>query len=273
MNAPIKRAMRLLSSPQAVRWLLAAIIGCSYLVLALEDDLRLAIPLLIGVTALVTLVLVICLYLSERARWCFTSRQAIGMAIVIRALFVFRPPELSDDIFRYLWDGLTLLGGQNPYALTPIAAGPHDGLSAGLLALVNHSHLTTIYPPAAQLVFALGASTSAGVVGIKLILVLMDLCTCLLLMLLLKWIQKPPWLVIVYAWHPLPVLEIAASGHIDAAGMLFAVLAVYLCLAPSSPDTLLSERWHPHRLVLSGLVFSMAVIDQIVSPWYFCPVC
>ena len=220
---------------------------------------------------MITLLLALLLYFSESAgRWRLTPNQVMGIAAFLRAMFVFSAPTLSDDVFRYLWDGRTLLGGHNPYALAPIAAGPQDGLPAGLLGLVNHSHLITIYPPAAQLVFSLGAAMNAGVVGVKLVLVLMDLFTCLLLIKLLKRFQKPPGLALLYAWHPLPVLEIAASGHIDAAGMLFVVLAVYLCLPDPSPDISSAKGLHPYRLVLCGLVFSMAVLTKLF-PLVFLP--
>lgn len=226
---------------------------------------------MIGLTALITLLLALLLYFSELDdRWRLTPNQVMGIAAFLRAMFVFSAPTLSDDVFRYLWDGLTLLGGHNPYSLAPIAAGPQDGLPAELLGLVNHSHLITIYPPAAQLVFSLGAVMNAGVVGIKLVLVLMDLLTCLLLIKLLKRLQKPPNLVLLYAWHPLPVLEIAASGHIDGAGMLFVALAVYLCLPDPSPDISPAKGLHPYRLVLSGLVFSMAVLTKLF-PLVFLP--
>ena len=237
----------------------------------MQPDLCLAIALLIGVTALITFLLSLLLYFSESDdRWRLTPNQVLGIAAILRTMFVFSAPTLSDDVFRYLWDGLTLLGGHNPYTLAPIAAGARDGMPLGLLGLVNHSHLITIYPPAAQLVFSLGAAMNAGVVGIKLVLVCMDLFTCLLLIKLLKRLQRPPGLVLLYAWHPLPVLEIAASGHIDAAGMLFAVLAVYLCLSDPSSNISPAKGLYPYRLVLSGLVFSMAVLTKLF-PLVFLP--
>lgn len=242
----------------------------SYLALALQADLRLALPLLIAVTALVTLVLSICLYAGGRHYWECTPCQLLLVAILVRAMFVLRPAELSDDIFRYLWDGLRLLSGHNPYALAPAAVAPTGDMLAGLRDLVNHSHLTTIYPPAAQLVFAAGASLKAGIVGLKILLVLFDLLTCILLMRLLQVLQKPTWLAVMYAWHPLPVLEIAASGHIDGAGMLFLLLAVYLLIRPSDSqgNGPLGDQMKC-RLFFSGLAFSFSVLTKLFPLVFF----
>lgn len=246
------------------RWGVSAAILVSYLVLALQADLRLAVPLLTAITALVTLLLCICLYAGGQDRWCCTPGHLLVVAILIRAMFVFRPAELSDDIFRYLWDGLRLLAGRNPYALAPIAVSPDGGMPSGLLALINHPHLTTIYPPAAQLVFAAGASLKAGIAGLKALLVLFDLLTCILLMRLLRVLQRPTWTAVIYAWHPLPVLEIAASGHVDGAGLLFLLVAVYLLIRQSDTHrhtSCNSHRWC--RPFFSGLAFCLAVLTKL----------
>jgi hypothetical protein len=202
VSAPRIRAIRFLPVSLARQWSLPVAIVLSYLILALQDDLRLALPLLTAIAALVSMLLCFCLYAGQQDRRLCTPGQVLVVAILVRAMFVFRPPELSDDIFRYLWDGLQMLAGQNPYALPPAAVLPDGRMPAGLAVLVNHPHLTTIYPPAAQLVFAAGASLNAGVVGIKALLVLLDLLTCILLMRILQMLQKPTWLVVLYAWHP-----------------------------------------------------------------------
>ncbi|MDO9262467.1 MAG: hypothetical protein Q7U02_00775, partial [Desulfosalsimonadaceae bacterium] len=91
-------------------------------------------------------------------------------------------------------------------------------------------HLTTIYPPAAQLVFALGSFTG-GVFGMKGVLILLDLGTCAVIIKLLKHLKLPVSRAALYAWHPLPVIEIGASGHIDAAAVFFLVFAFLMILS------------------------------------------
>ena len=54
-----------------------------------------------------------------------------------------------------------------------------DETNAFLLHHVNHPELVTIYPPFAQLVFALGSLLSGSVIGMKTVLVVMDIATCI----------------------------------------------------------------------------------------------
>src|SRR5262249_4271410 len=46
----------------------------------------------------------------------------------------------------------------------------------------------------------------------------------------LNHLQQPLERVVVYAWHPLPVWEFSASGHLDAVMILCVVLAIWLRL-------------------------------------------
>lgn len=198
------------------------------LLLAHEPELRLAVPLVIGVTAFMAAVLAFVLYRGERLKL-WSPAVILGVALVLRLMFLCAPPQLSDDIYRYLWDGSNLLRGVNPYTAAPAATTPPAELRA-IQAKVNHQEYATIYPPAAQLVFAGGAALGGSVTGLKAFLVLFDLGLCGLLMLLLRQLQLPAWRAVLYAWNPLPVLEIAASGHVDGAGMTLFMGSVLLLL-------------------------------------------
>lgn len=153
-------------------------------------------------------------------------------------MFVWHPPVLSDDLYRYLFDGLMTLQGQNPYALAPLDAGAPGPALKALLPLVNHGEMVTIYPPAAQAVFAAGAAAGrlAGMVpGMKLVLVAMDCGSCILILALLKCLRLPAHRAVLYAWNPLPVIETGSSGHIDAAAVLFLFAALVLTLRARTP--------------------------------------
>jgi len=79
-------------------------------------------------------------------------------------------------------------------------------------------------------VFAAG-SFLGGILGMKFLLVAMDVGVCLIMVRLLSLQKLPPTNAVIYAWHPLPVLEIAFSGHVDAAAVFFMMLAVLLLVA------------------------------------------
>lgn len=208
---------------------LPTLLASSCAFLAYQPQLQLAVPLLVGVTAVMVAILSAVLYLGERDRPCWSPAFILAIALLLRLMFLFSPAQLSDDIYRYLWDGANLLRGVNPYASAPAAMVPPPALRE-IHAQVNHPQYATIYPPTAQLLFAAGAA-AGGVVGMKAVLVLADLVLCALLMVLLRRVALPAWLAILYAWNPLPVIEIAGSGHVDGAGL--ALLAGSLCLALS----------------------------------------
>jgi len=206
---------------QILSWGLPSIIVASYLVLRLQPELRSAFPTLIGATCVIVISLGIILYAGTKELVGWSPGVILLISIILRALFLFSPPQLSDDIYRYLWDGLQVLHGQNPYSEVPLNAPPPDGASLELLRLMNHPELGTIYPPAAQFFFAAGAYLGAGPLGFKALLALLDSISCILIIKMLLRAGLPAWHAAIYAWHPLPVLEIGSSGHIDGLGIFF----------------------------------------------------
>jgi len=148
-------------------------------------------------------------------------------AALFRVTIFFSPPSLSDDIYRYLWEGNLVLHGENPFRHPPDApelARYRDASSSR----INHPEVSTIYPPAAQLAFAAARAVSASPRSMKALAALGDLLLAALLVRVLTAAGRDPRLVLVYAWHPLPVLELAGSGHIDGLAILFLVLSLHL---------------------------------------------
>lgn len=208
----------------------------------------------------------IAFYLGEAGDMEWSPWVIIVGAAVFRLMFLFRPPELSDDIYRYLWDGLSILHGNNPYALAPSDAKLVDVEHAALLSHVNHPQLVTIYPPAAQIFFSIGAFlggiSGSGVSGIKALLVAGDIAVCAIIMRMLLQLKMPPSRALLYAWHPLPILEIAGSGHIDGAGVFFLMLAFMLLLNRQNSRVLLFPR-NGLAFVVAGVVFSLAALTKL----------
>jgi len=130
------------------------------------------------------------------------------LALGVRLPLVGTPPLLSDDVYRYLWEGLVLLSGGNPF-VTPPAELP--GLDDGLRALVNHGQVPSAYPPLALLWFALLRATGLGVAGAQAWTLLADLAVVGALL----YGRKGTWPTVLYALHPLAALESAAGAHID----------------------------------------------------------
>jgi len=148
----------------------------------------------------------------------------VAFAALFRLTLLWSAPVLSDDLYRYRWDGRVLLAGRNPYAEPP-AAPSLAPLRDSLYEPIAHKEVRTIYPPAAQLLFAAGAALSTGLLGLKILVALCDLLVILLLRGILARRGLPQDRILLYAWNPLAVIEVAWSGHVEPLGMLFVLAA------------------------------------------------
>ena len=128
----------------------------AYGFVAIQPELRLADPSLVGATAVTVILLATLLHYGKVALINWSPSTFFGVALLLRLMFLFYSPQLSDDIYRYFWDGTTLLRGINLYAHAPAAVIPPTELQP-VHTLINHPQYATIYPPMAQLIFAGGA--------------------------------------------------------------------------------------------------------------------
>jgi alpha-1,6-mannosyltransferase len=152
----------------------------------------------------------------------------LGVALALRVVLVWQAPVLSDDVYRYVWDGKVQAAGINPYRFIPEDPRLASLRDAEVFPYINRrAYAPTIYPPGAQIAFLLahfiGGET---VLGIKLAMVGCDLATVGMLVVLLRRLGEDARRVVVYAWHPLVCWEVAQSGHIDAAAIALTVGAV-----------------------------------------------
>jgi len=182
------------------------------------------------------IVVVVCgvasaLYLA--AAWLASSRPdtdrralwlCLALALCMRAPLVPVEPTLSDDIYRYVWDGRIQGLGLNPYTAIPAdpALAP---LHTEVTRKMNHPALPTIYPPVAEWIFRGIAAVQPSVLVFKLAFVAFDILVIVLLRHWLTLTGKSPWLVLIYAWNPLVILEVAGSGHLDIIGVFFVTLS------------------------------------------------
>lgn len=146
---------------------------------------------------------------------------AFGLAIgvTLRATFFLGSPALSDDIYRYLWDGRVQTHGINPYRFSPNAPELIPLRDASYERL-NNRELPTIYPPLAQIIFAAAATLSDRVIGMKAVFVLADLLLLAIILRLLIAVGASPMRSLIYAWSPLASVEIAGNGHSDVLAIL-----------------------------------------------------
>ena len=152
-------------------------------------------------------------------------RWLVGAGLALRLIVALHPPDLSPDIHRYAWDGRLLLAGVNPYAHAPEAAALEPWRD-GVYEAINYKEIPTIYPPLAQLVFALGAALDGGTTGVRLLMLALDAGVLLVLARLLVAFGLPDGRLLIYAACPLPLVEVASSGHVEPLGILCLLLMI-----------------------------------------------
>jgi alpha-1,6-mannosyltransferase len=151
----------------------------------------------------------------------------LGTAALLRAFALSAPVFLSDDINRYIWDGRVQAAGINPYRYIPTDPELTPLRDNTIFPNINrNNYAPTIYPPGAQMMFLLVNRLGGTVLTMKLFLVAVEAVGIWALILLLQAVGAPREQILLYVWHPLPVWEIAGSGHIDAAVVAFAALAL-----------------------------------------------
>jgi glycosyl transferase family 87 len=175
-------------------------------------------------------------------------RAAVAAALVLGTaaglVSLVHTPVLSDDLYRYAWDGRVQAAGTNPYRYPPddpALAGLRDDWlwpSAQECAAIgknapctriNRPGVPTIYPPGAQLWFRVAHRVlpAAGrELGYEVLGLLLALATGLLVVWVLRRTGRDPRWVVLWACCPLVPVEAVQSAHVDVlAGLLVTVSA------------------------------------------------
>lgn len=161
----------------------------------------------------------------------------LAVSILLRLVLIGAFPSLSDDIYRFVWDGRVWLAGQNPFDHLPtwyLEEGHQlPGLSKALFAELNSPEYYTIYPPVAQGLFAFACwlspeSVWGAAVVMQIFLLLTEVGTILLLLSLLKTWQLPAQRVLWYALNPLIIVEVVGNLHFEGAMIFFLLLGLWL---------------------------------------------
>ena len=167
-------------------------------------------------------------WLSLRGR---DSRSLLVLGLIFAALFrlsiLFSPPNLSDDIYRYIWDGRVQSAGINPYRYIPADESLAALRDEKIYPNINRrDYAHTMYPPVAEGAFLLITRFSESVTWMKAAMVGFEAVVIWAIVQLLVSFGLARQRVLIYAWHPLAVWEFAGSGHFDALAIAFIALAL-----------------------------------------------
>jgi hypothetical protein len=158
-----------------------------------------------------------------------TLPMVLIVAIACRLPPLFAQPFLSSDIYRYVWDGIVQHAHISPYRYVPgdpaltFLRAPHRPIFDNIN---RRDYAHTIYPPLAQMIYYAVTAIRPTVTFMKIAMVFFEGITVAALIALLKQLGRRPEQVLLYAWCPMLVWEIAGSGHLDSAAMAFIALAL-----------------------------------------------
>ena len=197
-----------------------------------------------------------------------------GIGIVFRLVFIATTPNLSQDFYRFIWDGRLLLQGFNPYLITPeayfnkaefgfdklsLTISEAGKLYAGMGEL-NASHYSN-YPPVNQLFFLIAAlfaknSILGSVIVLKVIMILADLGILFLGRKLLSALQLPSHTIFWYFLNPFIIIELTGNLHFEGVMLFFVLWSLYL---------LQKDKWF-WAAILFGVSISVKLIPLLFLP-------
>ncbi len=158
-----------------------------------------------------------------------STRQKIGLILFISLLariFMMGVP-VSDDVYRYLWEGKIIAAGESPYQY-PADHAHYEAHRDYYWEGMNHKDKLTAYPPLAELMFAGMSNVSYSPWAFKILFILADLCVVWVLLSFLKRRGADVRTALLYAFNPLTLFAIAGEAHFDVL-MILAIMLSVLC--------------------------------------------
>lgn len=193
------------------------------------------------------------------------KRSLLWLGVALRVLLLFSLPNLSDDCYRFLWDGRLTIAGIHPFVHPPTYFIENQifppGISPALFQKLNSPEYFTVYPPVCQAVFAAAAwlapeSNGGGIFWMKLFLLACELGTIFLLG---KTAQSHSFVPradaqLLYALNPLAILEVVGNCHFEGA-MVFFLLVGFGAL-------------RQNRLPMASGFWALATASKLLPPLF-----
>lgn len=200
----------------------------------------------------------------------FNFYLLLSAAILFRIIFLFSLPNLSQDFYRFIWDGRLLLEGINPYLFSPeelISTGNANIFQAkeliagmGSLSAGNFSN----YPPLNQLIFGIaaffsGKSILGAVVIMRIFIIAADIGVIYLGRKLLKSLNLSENRIFWYVLNPFIIIELTGNLHFEGMLILFLIGSIYL---------LKKGKWLWSAIILACAI-STKLIPLLFLPLFF----
>ena len=206
-----------------------------YLLLGYETERHQTLPLFAGYfTLFIMYVVAIANHQTLQER---EFKFWIGASLLYRTALLFSVPALSDDFYRFVWDGRLLAAGHHPFAEVPSFYMSHPvaipGINEELFDQLNAKDTFTSYPPFSQFIFWLSVKLSNGslygaVFTMKIIILGFEAATLWIFPRVLRQFQLPETRTLFYALNPLVILELTGNLHFEGIMIFFLLCGIIL---------------------------------------------
>lgn len=198
--------------------------------------------------------------------WYWVVKQSFGVKeiLVLSALFrlvlLFSTPNLSDDYYRFYWDGMVSNSGVNPYEYTPTQfldkyVAEENVEVHKVYSRLNSQDYYSVYPPVNQLFFRSAEFLAQGnlngtVFILKIFILVIDMGLIALLFLFLKKLRLAQSMAMLYALNPLVVLELTGNLHFEGVMMFFVLVSLYFV-------------WK-NNMLIAGIAMALAISTKVI---------
>lgn len=165
------------------------------------------------------------------------SEILLWVSMGFRLIFIVAIPFLSDDFYRFIWDGKLFINGFNPYLSIPSEIINTDiaktaGLTKEIYQGLNSPNYYSVYPPINQLLFSLGGFFSkygllAGIIALRVPIIIAEFFLIKYLKRLLEVLKLSQQNILWYALNPLVIVELSGNLHYEGMMMMCIVIALY----------------------------------------------
>jgi hypothetical protein len=180
-------------------------------------------------------------------------------SFLFRAIFILAVPALSDDYFRFIWDGRLIEEGINPFLYLPDEVQKQSLLvgemNNALYLKMNSPNYYSVYPPVLQFIFFIASKLSfssnyGSIIVLRVVILLAEIGSYFFLAKIIALLKLPKNRILIYLLNPLVIIEISGNLHFEGVMLFFVVASFYFLLI--------------NNVIFSSILFSLAVSTKLL---------